>query len=109
MTNLEILFLSYVIITVLSLSVTIYNYLTKYETKNQRVYSRIGIVFRLLHSFVPVMNFFGMIMTVFEPMDKIWPWYDIKTQELCRRSKLWEKLDSYSKFDNIDISDKGRQ
>lgn len=98
MTNLEILFLSYVIITVLSLFVVIYNYLTKYETKNQRVYSRIGIVFRLLVSFVPVMNFFGVFTTIFEPMDKIYPWYDIKTQELCRRSKLWEKLNSYSKI-----------
>ena len=90
MTNLEILFLIYVIITVLSLFVTLYNYLTKYETKNQRVYSRIGIVFRLLHSFVPVMNIFGMVTAIFEPMDKICPWYDIKTKELCRRSKLWE-------------------
>jgi len=98
MTNLEILFLSYVIITVLSLFVVIYNYLTKYEFKNQRVYTKIGFVFRLLHSFVPVMNFFGMIVTVFEPMDKICPWYDIKTQELCRRSKFWEKLNSYSKI-----------
>lgn len=105
MTNLEILFLSYVIITVLSLFVVIYNYLTKYETKNQRVYTKIGFLFRLL----PVMNLFGMIMAVVEPMDKICPWYYIKTQELCRRSKLWEKLDSYSKFANIDISDKGRQ
>lgn len=101
MTNSEILFSSYVIITVLSLSVTLYNYLTKYETKNQRVYTKIGFVFRLLHSFVPVMNFFGMIMTVFEPMDKICPWYDIKTQELCRRSKLWIKLDSYSSYSKI--------
>lgn len=98
MTNLEILFLSYVIVTVLSLFIVIYNYLTKYETKNQRVYSRIGIVFRLLVSFVPVMNFFGMIIAIFEPMDMIFPWYDIKTQELCRRSKFWEKLDSYSKI-----------
>lgn len=105
MTNLEILFLSYVIVTVLSLFFVIYNYLTKYETNNQRVYSRIGIVFRLLVSFVPVMNFFGMFTAIFEPMDKIC----LKTKELCRRSKLWEKLDSYSKFDNIDISDKGRQ
>lgn len=98
MTNMEILFLSYGIITVLSLSVTIYNYLTKYETKNQRIYSRIGIVFRLLVSFVPVMNFFGMFIAIFEPMDMICPWYDIKTQELCRRSKLWIKLDSYSSY-----------
>lgn len=101
MTNLEILFLSYVIVTVCSLFVTIYNYLTKYETRNQRVYSRIGIVFRLLVSFVPVMNFFGMIVTIFEPMDIILPWYDIKTQELCRRSKLWEKLDSHSSYSKI--------
>ena len=98
MTNLEILFLIYVIITVLSLFVVIYNYLTKYETKNQRVYSRIGIVFRLLVSFVPVMNFFGMFTAMFEPMDKICPWYDIKTQELCKRSNFWEKLDSYSSY-----------
>ena len=101
MTNLEILFLSYVIVTVLSLFVVIYNYLTKYETRNQRVYSRIGLVFRLLHSFVPIMNFFGIIVTVFEPMDRICPWYDIKTQELCRRSKLWIKLDSYSSYSKI--------
>lgn len=101
MTNLEILFLSYVIITVLSLFVVIYNYLTKYEIENQRVYTRIGFAFRLLFSFVPVMNFFGMIVTVFEPMDKISPWYDIKTQELCRRSKFWEKLDSYSSYSKI--------
>lgn len=98
MTNLEILFLSYVIVTVLSLFVVMYNYLTKYETKNQRVYTRIGIVFRLLISFVPVMNFCGMIIAIVEPMDKICPWYDIKTQELCRRSKFWEKLDSYSSY-----------
>lgn len=98
MTNLEILFLSYAIIAVLSLLVVIYNYLTKYETKNQRVYSRIGIVFRLLVSFVPVVNFFGMFIAIFEPMDIIMPWYDIKTQELCRRSKLWIKLDSYSSY-----------
>lgn len=109
MTNLEILFLSYVIITVLSLFVVIYNYLTKYEIENQRIYSRIGFVFRLLVSFIPVMNLFSMIITIFEPMDKIYPWYDIKTQKLCRRSKFWEKLDSYSKFDNIDISDRKRQ
>lgn len=99
MTNLEILFLSYAIIAVLSLFVVIYNYLTKYETKNQRVYSRIGIVFRLLVSFVPVMNFFGMFTAIFEPMDKICQWYDIKTQELCRRSKFWERINSYSKID----------
>lgn len=95
MTDLEILLLSYVIITVLSLFFVIYNYLTKYETKNQRVYTRIGIVFRLLISFVPVMNFFGMAVAVFEPMDSIFPWYDIKTKELCRRSKFWEKINSY--------------
>ena len=98
MTNLEILFLSYVIISVLSLFFVIYNYLTKYETKNQRVYTRIGFVFRLLISFVPVMNFCGMIIAIFEPCDSIFPWYDIKTQELCRRAKLWEKLNSYSKI-----------
>lgn len=109
MTNMKILFLSYVIITVLSLFVVIYNYLTKYETENQRIYSRIGFVFRLLFSFIPVMNLFSMIITIFEPMDKIYPWYDIKTRELCRRSKLWEKLDSYSEFVNIDISDRKRQ
>ena len=97
MTNLEILFLSYVIITVLSLFVVIYNYLTKYEIKNQRVYTKIGLVFRLLILFVPVMNLFGMVMVISEPMDRH-PWYDIKTQELCRRSKLWEMLNSYSKF-----------
>ena len=39
MTNLEMLFLSYVIITVLSLFGVIYNYLTKYETPNQRIYT----------------------------------------------------------------------
>ena len=100
MTNLEILFLSYVIITVLSLFVVIYNYLTKYETKNQRIYSRIGIVFRLLVSFVPIMNIVGMFTAIIEPMDKINPWYSIKTQELCKRSKLWEMLDSYSKIIN---------
>lgn len=98
MKNLEILFLSYVVITVLSLFFVIYNYLTKYETENRRVYKRIGIVFRLLVSFVPVMNFFGMFTAIFEPMDKIYPWYDIKTQKLCRRSKFWEKLDSYPKI-----------
>lgn len=98
MEYLEILFLSYVIISGLSLFFVIYNYLTKYETKNQRVYSRIGIVFRLLVSFVPVMNFFGMFVAIFEPMDSIFPWYDIKTQELCRRSKLWANLNSYSKI-----------
>jgi len=103
MTNMEILFLSYVIITVLSLFVVIYNYLTKYETENQRVYIRIGIVFRLLISFVPVMNFFDMIINIFEPMDTIYPWYNIKTQELCRRSKLWEMLNSYSKIKNNNI------
>lgn len=101
MTNLEILFLSYAIVTVWSLFVTIYNYLTKYETRNQRVYSRIGIVFRLLVSFVPVMNVFGMIVAIFEPMDKLIPWYDIKSKELCRRSKLWEMLDSYSSYSKI--------
>lgn len=101
MTNLEILFLSYVIITVLSLFVVIYNYLTKYETKNQRVYKKIGIIFRLLISFVPVMNFCGMFTAIFEPMDKIYPWYDIKTKKLCRRSKFWEKLDSYPKIKNF--------
>lgn len=98
MTNLEILFLSYVIITVLSLFVVIYNYLTKYETKNQRVYTKIGLVFRLLILFVPVMNLFGMVMVISEPMDKIHPWYVIKTHELCKRSKLWANLNSYSKF-----------
>lgn len=98
MINLEILFLSYVIIIVLSLFFVIYNYLTKYETKNQRIYTKIGLVFRLLVSFVPVMNFCGMITAIFEPMDKICPWYDIKTHELCKRSKLWEMLSSYSKF-----------
>jgi len=98
MTNLEILFLSYVIITVLSLFFVIYNYLTKYEIRNQKVYTKIGFLFRLLISFVPVMNFCGMITAIFEPMDKICPWYDIKTYELCRRSKFWEKINSYSKF-----------
>ena len=98
MTNLEILFLSYVIITVLSLFVVIYNYLTKYEIKNQRVYTKIGLAFRLLILFVPVMNLFGMVMVISEPMDNIHPWYDIKTHELCRRSKLWKMLNSYSKF-----------
>jgi hypothetical protein len=98
MTNLEILFLSYVIITVLSLFVVIYNYLTKYETKNQRVYTKIGLVFRLLVSFVPGMNLFGMLMVISEPMDRNFGWKDIKTQELCKRSKLWEKLNSYSKI-----------
>lgn len=95
---LEILFLSYVIITVLSLFVVIHNYLTKYEIQNERVYTRIGFVFRILFSFVPVMNFFGMFVVIFEPIDSIFSWYDIKTQELCRRSKLWTNLNSYSKI-----------
>lgn len=98
MTNLEILLLSYVIITGLSLFVVIYNYLTKYDTPNQRIYTRIGFVVRILFSFVPVMNFFFLFMNIFEPMDSIFPWYGIKTQELCRRSKLWAKLNSYSKI-----------
>jgi len=100
MTNLEILFLSYVIIAVLSLFVVIYNYLTKYELNNQRIYTNIGFIFRLLLSFVPVMNFIGMFVAIVEPMDKLIPWYDIKSQELCRRSKLWEKLNAYSKIIN---------
>ena len=100
MTNLEILFLSYVIITVLSLFVVIYNYLTKYEIKNQRVYTKIGIVFRLLVSFVPVMNIIGMFVAILDPMGETFTWYDIKSQELCRRSKLWEKLNSFSKIIN---------
>ena len=100
MTNLEILFLSYGVITVLSLFVVIYNYLTKYEIKNQRVYTKIGFVFRLLVSFVPGMNIFGMIAVITEPMDKRNLWYNIKTQELCRRSKLWEMLNSYSEIIN---------
>ena len=98
MTNLEILFLSYVIITILSLFVVIYNYLTKYEIENQRVYTRIGFVFRLLVSFLPGMNFVELFINIFEPMDSVFQWKDIKTQELCRRSKLWEKLNSYSKI-----------
>jgi len=98
MTNLEILFLSYVIIAVLSLFVVIYNYLTKCETWNQRIYTRIGFVFRLLVSFVPGMNLFGMLVDIFEPMDRIYPWYDIKTQKLCRRSRFWERINSYSKI-----------
>lgn len=98
MTNLEILFLSYVIISGLSLFFVIYNYLTKYEMPNQRVYTKIGLVFRLLVSFVPVMNFFCMFTVIFEPMDRYFGWKDIKTQELCRRSKLWENLNSYSKI-----------
>ena len=98
MTNLEILVLSHVISIILSLFVVIYNYLTKYEIKNQRVYTKIGFVFRLLISFVPVMNFFGMFTAILEPLDSIWPWYNIKTQELCRRSKLWTNLNSYSKI-----------
>jgi hypothetical protein len=98
---LEILFLSYVIITVLSLFVVIYNYLTKYETENQRVYTRIGFVFRLLVSFLLGMNFVGLFMNIFEPMASIFQWKDIKTQELCRRAKLWENLNSYSSYSKI--------
>lgn len=45
-----------------------------------------------------------MISSIFEPMNKIWPWYDIKTKKICRRSKLWNKLNSYSEIANIDIS-----
>lgn len=102
MTNLEILFLSYVITIVLSLFVVIYNYLTKYEFKNQRVYTKIGFVFRLLVSFVPVMNLLSTFVAIVEPMDSDFKWNDIKTQELCRRSKLWEKLNSYSKITRND-------
>lgn len=98
MTNLEILFLSYVIITVLSLFFVIYNYLTKYEIKNQRVYTKIGFVFRLLVSFVPVMNLLSMFVAIVEPMDNDFKWNDIKTQELCKRSKLWANLNSYSSY-----------
>lgn len=98
MTNLEILVLSYVIITILSLFVVIYNYLTKYETKNQRIYTKIGLVFRLLVSFVPGTNLVVMLVVIFEPMDSDFKWKDIKTQELCKRSKLWANLNSYSKI-----------
>lgn len=92
------MFLSYVIVTVLSLFVVIYNYLTKYEFENQRVYTKIGFVFRLLVSFIPVMNLLSTFVAIVEPMDSDFKWKDIKTQELCRRSKFWEKINSYSKI-----------
>lgn len=98
MTNLDILVLSYVVISGLSLFFVIYNYLTKYEIQYQRVYTKIGLVFRLLLSFVPVINIIGMFTAIFEPMDKICPWYGIKSQKLCRRSNLWAKLGSYSSY-----------
>jgi len=96
---------SYLIITILSLFFVIYNYLTKYKIffgqnkgPQKRLYTKFEVFLKISISLVPILNICELCIAIFEPMDLVYMWGNIKTQELCRRSKLWSMLNSYSKI-----------
>lgn len=104
MISVNCFFVIYVIVTFTSLIVTIYNYMTKYEIwsgDKLRVYTHGGLVLRCFVSFVPLAHIYTLAIAVFEPIDTYFIWHDIRTDDICRRSKfaMWvEKTDKQKKI-----------
>ena len=104
MISLNYFFVIYIIVTFTSLIVTIYNYMTKYEicsSDKMRVYTPGGLILRCFCSFIPIVNIYTLSIAVFEPIDTYFIWHDIRTDNICRRSKfaIWvEKTDKQKKI-----------
>lgn len=103
MISLNYFFVIYVILTITSLIVTIYNYMTKYEIwsgDKMKVYTHGGLVLRCFGSFVPLAHIYTLAIAVFEPIDTYFIWHDIRTDDICIRAKfaMWvEKTDRQTK------------
>lgn len=104
MISLNCFFVIYVIVTITSLIVTIYNYMTKYEIwsgDKLKVYTHIGLILRCFGSFVPLVHICTLAIDIFEPIDTYVIWRDIRTDDICRRAKfaMWmEKKDKQKKI-----------
>ena len=88
----------YILLTVFSVILVIYNYTTKMCEGNSRVYAHGGFIFRLVMSFIPAANLYMFLAAILEPFGEFFPWHDAKTGELCRRARLEDWMNSHGKF-----------